>query len=549
MLPPSVMGRPASNPADDPMIKLLTQINDGQEKTFGALAKLLSIEEDQLKVQEDSARAEEEAAQAASDAAADAARKTRLQQVAEKGAAAGKKAVETAKNVKKGGDQFVKDKGGLAMTIAKGLGLALAAPAIKEFALNVKGGVEQKLDENGDVISNTFSSALKFDDTGKGSLWAILGGLISKRLILPGFLAGALSEKMKDLDLPISDEAASNIGLAVGGALGIAIPMLIAKGAKAIANKVVTAFKPSSIPTVTPPTTPTPSGPPRPTPSPSGPPRPAGGTGGNPPRPANIPSSMRVNSAGRVIDASTSRFQSAGQVADALKAEGRASTLAKYAKFFKFAGPALAVIPALIDPLMAIYNDAPPDEVNKQIAGALGSVSGATLGGFAGTSAGAALGSGFAVVGAVPGGILGGLAGALIGSVAGERLSEELADYLSGEGPEPSEDVFRGKAGMAGYKRKQQRANAKKKAQLQKGLGGSATTIPASVVDAKVANIQTITQGGGAFGGGAPMRPDLMVNAGGNNTNNTSVGGSSTIFNIVNGGNNSLTNSHLPVPQ
>ena len=65
MLPPSIVGRPASNSADDPMIKLLTRINEGQEKQFGALAKLLSIEENQLKAQEDSARAEEEAAQAA----------------------------------------------------------------------------------------------------------------------------------------------------------------------------------------------------------------------------------------------------------------------------------------------------------------------------------------------------------------------------------------------------------------------------------------------------------------------------------------------------
>lgn len=539
------MGRPASNSADDPMIKLLAQINDGQEKTFGALAKLLSIEENQLKAQEDSARKEEEAAQAAADAAADAARKTRLQQVAEKGAAAGKKAVETAKDVKKGGEQFVKDRGGLAMTIAKGLGLALAAPAIKEFALNVKGGVEQKLDENGDVISSTFSSALKFDETGKGSLWAILGGLISKKLILPGFLAGALSDKLKNIDLPISDQAASNIGVAIGGALGFALPKLIVKNSKKLFGKVVDGFKPSNIPTVKPPEI---TGPPKPTNLPSGSAAnvpSASGTGA--PRTA-IPSGTRINSAGRVIDASTGRFKSAQEVADALKAEGRAATLAKYAKFFKFAGPALAVIPALIDPLMAIYNDAPEDEINKQIAGALGSVSGATLGGFAGTAAGAALGSSFAVVGAAPGGILGGLTGALIGSVAGERLSEELADYLSGEGPEPSEDAFRGKGGNAGAKRRRQRENAKKRTQQLKGPD-SATTIPASVVDAKVANIQTIAQGGGAFGGGAPMRPDLMVNAGGNNTNNTSVGGSSTIFNIVNGGNNSLMNSHLPVPQ
>ena len=548
MLPPSVMGRPASNPADDPMIKLLTRINEGQEKQFGALAKLLSIEENQLKAQEDSARAEEEAAQAASDAAADAARKTRLQQVAEKGAAAGKKAVETAKDVKKGGEQFVKDRGGLAMTIAKGLGLALAAPAIKEFALNVKGGVEQKLDENGDVISNTFSSALKFDETGKGSLWAILGGLISKKLILPGFLAGALSEKMKNIDLPISDQAASNIGVAIGGALGFALPKLIVKNSKKLFGKVVDGFKPSTVvpPTTPPATPPASSTSPRPTtpPASSTSPKPTTGGVGSTPKPTNIPSSMKVNSAGRVIDAGTGRFQSAQQVADALKAEGRAATLAKYAKFLKFAGPAMAVIPSLIDPIMAIYNDAPEEEVKKQIIGALGSISGATLGAIGG----AAMGS------AVPGAgtLIGGLAGAFGGAILGEGLAEELADWLLGTGPAPDPNLVKIQT-KRGTRFKRLKPGDKGYVPLA-GVNAGADAgpnvfVPPEIVAANQANSAVIAQGGGAFSGGAPMRPDLMVNAGGNNTNNTSVGGSSTIFNIVNGGNNSLMNSHLPVPQ
>ena len=437
------------------------------------------------------------------------------------------------------------------MTIAKGLGLALAAPAIKEFALQVKGGVEQKLDDNGDAISGAFSSALKFDETGKGSMWAILGGLISKRLILPGFLAGSLSEKMKDLKLPISDEAAGNIGLAVGTALGFAIPALIVKSAKVLGNRVVTAFKPSSIPTVTPPATPPAGGTsPRPTtpPASSTSPRPttggATGSGGGTPRPTNIPSSMKVNSAGRVIDAGTGRFQSAQQVADALKAEGRAATLAKYAKFLKFAGPAMAVIPSLIDPIMAIYNDAPEEEVKKQIIGALGSISGATLGAIGG----AAMGS------AVPGAgtLIGGLAGAFGGAILGEGLAEELADWLLGTGPAPDPNLVKiqTKRGTRFKRLKPGDKGYVPLAGVNAGAdAGSDVFVPPEILNETQANMNKIADGGGAFGGGAPLRPDLMVNAGGNNTNNTNVGGSSTVFNIVNGGNNSLSNSHLPVPQ
>lgn len=544
MLPPSVFPGNPGNPQSDAMTELLRSINATQERSLGVLNQLLETNQEM----QDEAQ---EAADNANEAAEDAARQSRLAQVAEK-AKGGAKAVATkTKEVAGSGKDFVKDQGGLAMTIAKGLGLALAAPAIKEFALQVKGGVEQKLDDNGDAISSAFSSALKFDETGKGSLWAIIGGVISRKLILPGFLAGALSEKMKDLDLPISDEAASNIGLAVGGALGFAIPMLIKKGAKAIASKVTAAFKPSTIvPPTTPTTPPASSTPPRPTTPPAGgtggnPPRPTTPpAGGNPPRPANIPSSMKVNSAGRVIDASTGRFQSAQQVADALKAEGRAATLAKYAKFLKFAGPAMAVIPSLIDPVMAIYNDAPEEEVKKQIIGALGSISGATLGAIGG----AAMGS------AVPGAgtLIGGLAGALGGAFLGEGLAEEFADWLLGTGPAPDPNLVKIKTrrGTRFKRLKPGDAGYVPLAGVNAGADqGSDVFVPPEIIDDAQANMNKIADGGGAFGGGAPLRPDLMVNAGGNNTNNTNVGGSSTVFNIVNGGNSSLSNSHLPVLQ
>lgn len=144
-----------------------------------------------------------------------------------------------------------------------------------------------------------------------------------------------------------------------------------------------------------------------------------------------IPSGVNINTSGVANQGRPSTIKG---VAESLK-NTNPSKIAKYAKFFKFAGPAAAVLPALIDPAMAIYNDAPDDVVRKEIAGALGSVGGATLGSIAGTTAGAALGLGAAGVGAIPGGILGGFIGGIGGAFAGEWLLEKMTDALMG-GPE-----------------------------------------------------------------------------------------------------------------
>jgi hypothetical protein len=121
-------------------------------------------------------------------------------------------------------------------------------------------------------------------------------------------------------------------------------------------------------------------------------------------------------------------------VGDAIKAS-KPERFAKFAKFFRFAGPAAAVIPALIEPALAIYNDAPDSVVRKEIAGALGSISGGSLGLLAGSSIGATLGLGAAGVGAVPGGFIGGFIGGVGGAFAGEWLAEKVTDALMG-GPE-----------------------------------------------------------------------------------------------------------------
>jgi hypothetical protein len=144
-----------------------------------------------------------------------------------------------------------------------------------------------------------------------------------------------------------------------------------------------------------------------------------------------LPNALNVPSTGVVSQGTPSTVSS---IAEKLKGVNPEKA-AKFAKFFKFAGPAAAIIPALIEPAMAIYNDEPDDVIKTQIAGALGSVGGATLGSIAGTTAGAALGLGAFGVGAVPGGIIGGFIGGISGAFAGEWLLEKMTNALMG-GPE-----------------------------------------------------------------------------------------------------------------
>ncbi|MDB4786175.1 hypothetical protein OAG36_00420 [bacterium] len=147
-----------------------------------------------------------------------------------------------------------------------------------------------------------------------------------------------------------------------------------------------------------------------------------------------IPSAITVGPAGTAVQQTINSSSSIDAVGDAVKAS-KPERFAKFAKFFRFAGPAAAIIPALIEPALAIYNDEPDSVVRKEIAGAVGSISGGSLGLLAGSSAGATLGLGAAGVGAVPGGIIGGFIGGLGGAFAGEWLAEKVTDALMG-GPE-----------------------------------------------------------------------------------------------------------------
>ena len=136
---------------------------------------------------------------------------------------------------------------------------------------------------------------------------------------------------------------------------------------------------------------------------------------------------MTRNATGAVVDATTKKFKSVDDIAEAIMAQ-KAAKAAKYMKFLKVVGP-LGALVDLTDPLMAIYNDEPADVIKKELAGALGSVSGAYLGAIGGAAATTLI----PVIGQSGiGNILGGLVGAVAGSFAGEYTAESLANFLLG---------------------------------------------------------------------------------------------------------------------
>jgi len=146
---------------------------------------------------------------------------------------------------------------------------------------------------------------------------------------------------------------------------------------------------------------------------------------------SKLPPGFDRNKAGALINADTKKFASVDDLAEAILKE-KGAKAAKYAKFLKVAGP-LGALVDLVDPLMAIYTDQPEDVVKKELAGSLGSVSGAYLG----AVAGAGLTTLIPVVGQSGiGNAIGGLFGAVAGSMAGEYTAESLANFLLG-GPTP----------------------------------------------------------------------------------------------------------------
>jgi len=492
--------------------------------------------------------------------------------------------------------------GGLAASLLKKSLPALLAPVIGNF---IGGAVEQTLKEFG--MSDKASKGIS-DAATSGVTWAIWGKLLfgNKGAIL-GLLAG-IGSKLGTLmtankdnivgkimggisdDPKVWDEwgmllvpALTGLLYFIGKKLGI---KLLEKGKTAISDALgrnkVPPITPAGGPPVPPLPTPTTAGP-GPTPTTAGPgakpattapnagkvptyapgkfsvpglegQKPGGATSVN----QKMPSGMRTNSAGRVIDSKTDKFQSIDAIMDALKSEGRAATLAKYAKFFKFAGPAMTIIPALIDPAMAIYNDESEQEIKKQIAGALGTIGGAYLGAIAG-AAGATM---IPVVGQSGiGNLLGGIIGGVGGALSGEFLAESLASALmGGPAPEPVSTEYDpsmpealpfitstpsaspvAPSASANVSRAEGRAtmlNDPRRA-------GAPQIAPASSVNNRVdamANMQ------GAAAGNSGAGVNVNNNMGGNVNNNTNVGGSSTTYNIFQSSGSAALSNSLPVP-
>ena len=231
------------------------------------------------------------------------------------------------------------------------------------------------------------------------------------------------------------------------------------------------------------------------------------------------PSGSRVSGTGKVVPLKNKDGLTPDQVREKLKLKGELDRLSKYSRFLKFAGPALSVIPALIDPLMAIQNGEPDDVIQKKIVAALGSIGGATLGAIAG----GLLGTKVPIIGNVLGATIGGIAGAF----SGQSIAELVADLLikGDEGsftpniPAPVVDPF-----------------------------NNQPMVPASTSTRRGRSIDLLTSGPGTMTG---LGNTIAVNTGGNNIDSsTNVGGSTSTVNIFNSGNSSLSNpSHLPVSQ
>jgi hypothetical protein len=456
--------------------------------------------------------------------------------------------------------------GGILATALGGIGLAgllgvalkktlpaLLAPVIGSF---VNGAVTQALTDAGasentaKLIGDTADTAVTWGIWGKmlfgkwGGLAGLLAGVGSHLggwmdLNQDGVIGGAMGEISSD------PKFWDNFGMTIGAGLGLS-PILY-KVAKALglvgkksAEKIADAALKAATETAEKATAATP-------PAAAGKPLTQLGTVGEAAAARRaaaevipIPSGSNVGVTGKVVAFAKGKFKSIADIVEAMKSDPtKAAKLAKYAKFFKFAGPAMSVIPALIDPAMAIYNDESDEEIKKQIVGALGSVSGAYLGAIAG----AGLTTLIPVVGQSGiGNLLGGIIGGVGGAMSGEYLTEELADaLLGGPDPEPVDAVVEAIPTLNKSSETYSESVILKPSTTPSTAPAIEPVIP---MQGKVAEIdrQQISIAGGGAGGGVNVNQ-----MGGNVSNNTNVGGSSTTFNVFQGGGSSALSNSLPV--
>jgi hypothetical protein len=300
-------------------------------------------------------------------------------------------------------------------------------------------------------------SLKKFGLKGPGGLQAFATAAVSK---ITYDALGSLDIDGDGKILGVQKELVQGVG---AGLAGVGTFIATGKGFKAVGQSLSKAFGAvkaklginTKIPTPKAPGAPTGKVPKAPKlPTPKAPPTP------------KIPSALNVNTSGI---ANQGRPSTVKAVAERLKSINPAK-LSKFSKFFKFAGPAAAIIPALIDPALAIMNDAPDDVVKKEIAGALGSIGGASLGLLAGGALGTAIPIPF--IGSGIGGFIGGIAGAF----GGEYIAEKIAGFFMG-GPQ------------VGKEEKKELEDSQKGGIGKKGRRGGSKKKPSEMAGAKIGDV------------------------------------------------------------
>ena len=344
------------------------------------------------------------------------------------------------------------------------------------------------------------------------------------------------------------------------------------------------------------------------------------GIGGKPPTPGATPSAKKVPKVPDAPKATTPKVTSTKTPAklpggptvttSGAASQGRPTTIkgvlsklpaekaAKFAKFFRVAGPLGAVIPALLEPAMAIYNDEPESVIRKQTAGALGSIGGGALGAIAGGSLGTML---FPGIGSGIGAGLGGL----FGAISGEWLIEKMIGAIfdgddlkegdlkaeakkntrvrggSGKGKKvetppsqaatakvesgsPTEEANQPKVSVLtknGMKKltKDEIMEGKRSGTIKRSLANDALrrvkltdqTSQIKPVPEKLAGkTQAISSDQIAKDQASAASIQQNVAKGGDTVTTNTVGGNQTTFNIVKGGGSgSLANGHLPILQ
>lgn len=347
------------------------------------------------------------------------------------------------------------DMGDGAGGFAKKLGIGLLAGfGAKGFFKNLGSGLMEKLGFSKETSEKGGKAAGDGGMLGTLSAFFTKGGPLKKmKGGIQGFVAGTVGSLVYDTIsgfdadkdgklLGLKKELVAGTGAAVAG-----VGSFIATG-KAL-NKAGTAIK-SAVGIGAKPPTPGGGGSPAKVPKADAP-KPAKTPKVTTPKApvAKIPGASTITTSGKAAQGKPTTIKG---VASRLPAE----KAAKFAKFFRVAGPLGAVIPALLEPAMAIYNDEPEAVVRKQTAGALGSIGGGALGAIAGGSLGTML---FPGIGSAIGGGLGGL----LGAISGEWLIEKMIGAIF-----DGEDLKEGDL----------KTEAKKSTRVRggRGRGGSAPT-------------------------------------------------------------------------